>query len=116
MSSQIQIYQPETTLVSGGAAPETSGGLFEITTLQKRDFYAEPLVQILRRFEIISFLFASIQIPTSLPLSFVFYLIDWTNYLAFWYAAYVFIASFMVFVLIEVTLFVYYFTRKELYE
>jgi len=116
MSSQIQIYQPETTLVSGGAAPETSGGLFEITTLQKRDFYAEPLVKILRRYEIVSFVFSIIQIPTSLPLSFLLYLTNWENYLVFWYSAYVFIASFMVFVLIEVTLFVYYFTRKELYE
>ena len=111
------VFNPQAKIIyRGRTLSRNTGGLMQIKALGRRNYYNDPLVKTLRKFEIVSFLFASIQIPTSLPITFALYLIDWTNYLAFWYAAYVFIASFMVFVLIEVTLFVYYFTRKELYE
>jgi len=110
------VFNPQAKIIYRGRTLRNTGGLMQIKALGRRNYYNDPLVKTLRKFEIVSFLFASIQIATTLPITFVFYLYDWTNYQIFWNAAYVFIASTLVLFLIEVTLFVYYFTRKELYE
>ena len=109
--------EPQTYVVSTESRENQPTKKFGLEiTLKKRDYYNEPLVILLRRYEIVCILFVVLQISTTIPISFIVYLIDWKLYFLFHYSAYAFIASSIIFFLIESALFTYFFLRKEKYE